>query len=134
MFRCLTICETSGCGDSIRARAYSNPCLGSTRTTPNSTTIDPISEFFLFSSRRRHTRSDRDWSSDVYSSDLCDLYKYSIVVCLAHSNAKGLSPQLYGILATVVYLCKDHTRKMDFSVEILPDNVFGCREDRKSVV
>src|SRR2546421_4047570 len=27
-------------------------------------------EFFFFSSRRRHTRSDRDWSSDVCSSDL----------------------------------------------------------------
>src|SRR3989440_3570368 len=26
--------------------------------------------FFFFSSRRRHTRSDRDWSSDVCSSDL----------------------------------------------------------------
>ena len=25
---------------------------------------------FFFSSRRRHTRSDRDWSSDVCSSDL----------------------------------------------------------------
>src|SRR5206468_8576198 len=25
---------------------------------------------FVFSSRRRHTRSDRDWSSDVCSSDL----------------------------------------------------------------
>ena len=29
---------------------------------------DPI--LFFFSSRRRHTRSDRDWSSDVCSSDL----------------------------------------------------------------
>src|SRR5256712_6692397 len=27
-------------------------------------------QFFFFSSRRRHTRSDRDWSSDVCSSDL----------------------------------------------------------------
>src|SRR5699024_11833094 len=26
--------------------------------------------YFLFSSRRRHTRSKRDWSSDVCSSDL----------------------------------------------------------------
>src|SRR5216683_3411793 len=26
-------------------------------------------EVFFFSSRRRHTRSDRDWSSDVCSSD-----------------------------------------------------------------
>src|SRR3989440_11081145 len=30
--------------------------------------IDGLS--FFFSSRRRHTRSDRDWSSDVCSSDL----------------------------------------------------------------
>src|SRR2546421_1887201 len=29
--------------------------------------------FFFFSSRRRHTRSDRDWSSDVCSSDLLGL-------------------------------------------------------------
>src|SRR5206468_9776608 len=29
---------------------------------------------FFFSSRRRHTRSDRDWSSDVCSSDLIALY------------------------------------------------------------
>src|SRR3989440_6114397 len=28
------------------------------------------SVFFFFSSRRRHTRSDRDWSSDECSSDL----------------------------------------------------------------
>src|SRR5206468_8167473 len=28
---------------------------------------------FFFSSRRRHTRSDRDWSSDVCSSDLYTL-------------------------------------------------------------
>src|SRR2546421_6444597 len=31
---------------------------------------DEAGRFFFFSSRRRHTRSDRDWSSDVCSSDL----------------------------------------------------------------
>src|SRR5699024_11985325 len=30
--------------------------------------------FFFFSSRRRHTRSKRDWSSDVCSSDLAQMY------------------------------------------------------------
>src|SRR5687768_12562939 len=30
--------------------------------------------FFFFSSRRRHTRCSRDWSSDVCSSDLVSLY------------------------------------------------------------
>src|SRR5699024_11872044 len=29
-----------------------------------------LSCYFFFSSRRRHTRSKRDWSSDVCSSDL----------------------------------------------------------------
>src|SRR2546427_11601614 len=31
------------------------------------------SSFFFFSSRRRHTRFDCDWSSDVCSSDLEDI-------------------------------------------------------------
>src|SRR5206468_8392566 len=35
---------------------------------------------FLFSSRRRHTRSDRDWSSDVCSSDLAAAEDYSRVL------------------------------------------------------
>src|SRR2546421_11693751 len=35
-----------------------------------------VSYFFFFSSRRRHTRSDRDWSSDVCSSDL--LFRWPI--------------------------------------------------------
>src|SRR5207302_7244355 len=30
----------------------------------------PVALFFFFSSRRRHTRFSRDWSSDVCSSDL----------------------------------------------------------------
>src|SRR5699024_4796017 len=36
----------------------------------NLTTNIFITMFFFFSSRRRHTRSKRDWSSDVCSSDL----------------------------------------------------------------
>src|SRR5256886_5785010 len=31
---------------------------------------------FFFSSRRRHTRFDCDWSSDVCSSDLIDRWEY----------------------------------------------------------
>src|SRR5207249_7704553 len=32
--------------------------------------------FFFFSSRRRHTRSKRDWSSDVCSSDLEKIWDF----------------------------------------------------------
>src|SRR5699024_1394131 len=39
--------------------------------------------FFFFSSRRRHTISKRDWSSDVCSSDLF----YSGAVCREESTA-----------------------------------------------
>src|SRR2546430_12645472 len=33
-----------------------------------------VSSFFFFSSRRRHTRFDCDWSSDVCSSDLLERF------------------------------------------------------------
>src|SRR5216683_8327132 len=38
--------------------------------------------FFFFSSRRRHTRSDRDWSSDVCSSDLEQRLKLGVPFAL----------------------------------------------------
>src|SRR5690349_23111185 len=36
--------------------------------------------FFFFSSRRRHTRSLRDWSSDVCSSDLPGLVAFAVAL------------------------------------------------------
>src|SRR6266496_4115112 len=44
--------------------------------------------FFFFSSRRRHTRSLRDWSSDVCSSDLGPLKQ--VLSLLPGVNAKAL--------------------------------------------
>src|SRR2546422_8483256 len=42
----------------------------------NGYTIEMIfSDIFFFSSRRRHTRCSRDWSSDVCSSDLTPAYR-----------------------------------------------------------
>src|SRR5699024_11434833 len=38
------------------------------------TVVSPHLCLFFFSSRRRHTRSKRDWSSDVCSSDLGLVY------------------------------------------------------------
>src|SRR5256885_3213342 len=40
--------------------------------------IVAIRRFFFFSSRRRHTRLQGDWSSDVCSSDLCGLNERSM--------------------------------------------------------
>src|SRR5690606_39635407 len=41
---------------------------------------------FFFSSRRRHTRFSRDWSSDVCSSDLCDPHRIPMVLRLANKR------------------------------------------------
>src|SRR5437868_10961647 len=61
--------------------------------------------FFFFSSRRRHTRSKRDWSSDVCSSDLLRKADHTFAEfrgaggdrdgeCTAyHRNARGRSEE-----------------------------------------
>src|SRR2546430_6035484 len=47
--------------------------------------------FFFFSSRRRHTRFDCDWSSDVCSSDLCRLFFRAIC---ARVSARCRAPRM----------------------------------------
>src|SRR5690606_40232230 len=42
--------------------------------------------FFFFSSRRRHTRFSRDWSSDVCSSDLGENLLYLVIVLASLLN------------------------------------------------
>src|SRR5436305_14274206 len=46
---------------------------------------------FFFSSRRRHTRCGRDWSSDVCSSDLTISGPPTAAISHSHSTAKILT-------------------------------------------
>src|SRR2546422_10180904 len=50
--------------------------------------------FFFFSSRRRHTRCSRDWSSDVCSSDLSS--EFIKLSCSRRQRARA-PPQLQGV-------------------------------------
>src|SRR5690625_7702937 len=59
---------------------------------------------FFFSSRRRHTRWPRDWSSDVCSSDLIEPDHLSMAV-VDHETPFGLSPFRIVLMATVAGLC-----------------------------
>src|SRR3712207_1673415 len=54
--------------------------------------------YFFFSSRRRHTRYWRDWSSDVCSSDLFQYYagvNFSYVRSNVKENGEGYQPYPY---------------------------------------
>src|SRR2546430_7609690 len=44
--------------------------------------------FFFFSSRRRHTRFDCDWSSDVCSSDLATMASFTALLAARHALLK----------------------------------------------
>src|SRR5436309_12283945 len=74
-----------------------------------------MTEFFFFSSRRRHTRFSRDWSSDVCSSDL-QVLANSLLYFLAGSV--GSAQQYYFIQSSnhqnkwLNYLSKEDHRKI----------------------
>src|SRR3712207_7946295 len=83
---------------------------------------------FFFSSRRRHTRYWRDWSSDVCSSDLdkrlsqwvlCLLYYAGcgyFRVCSSHLNRKGYLEQCARLRCSlrdlVVTACRSEERRV----------------------
>src|SRR2546427_3395528 len=83
--------------------------------------------FFFFSSRRRHTRFDCDWSSDVCSSDLNPDLKW-------RQSAKAieeLTQKQAAILASAARLVKPGGRLVYATCSVLPQE---NEADRKSVV
>src|SRR5690349_2407142 len=80
--------------------------------------------FFFFSSRRRHTRSLRDWSSDVCSSDLPPfslLQLFSLVVRQAERRADVVVPTLADLLADLLRLGSVRRRRRARVPRLLPD-------------
>src|SRR2546430_10230732 len=72
------------------ATSAARPRSGGVRIKPAGQGYEqPIAEevvdaFFFFSSRRRHTRFDCDWSSDVCSSDLGGVWQRSTPMSMSH--------------------------------------------------
>src|SRR5690606_40246691 len=50
--------------------------------------------FFFFSSRRRHTRFSRDWSSDVCSSDLACILGGDLVPVIEEAGELRVGPDV----------------------------------------
>src|SRR5699024_7665799 len=81
--------------------------------------------FFFFSSRRRHTRSKRDWSSDVCSSDLIKVSRFlkSIdqkVIDYANSIEFPLIeiPEAWNLGDITHHISDDESEKMNYSLNI----------------
>src|SRR5699024_11666317 len=66
--------------------------------------------FFFFSSRRRHTRSKRDWSSDVCSSDLINRREFRNENCnQGHRISPKRHTEAWHKYATVCRTCGHYT-------------------------
>src|SRR5690625_7343876 len=74
--------------------------------------------YFFFSSRRRHTRWPRDWSSDVCSSDL-----YALIVNRTELAYEGRSPYW------------EHGKKpyVVASYSPMPNEFYGMRSEERRV-
>src|SRR5207248_6389265 len=61
--------------------------------------------FFFFSSRRRHTRSYGDWSSDVCSSDLLEIPNSPLgqMSTFGSSRSYAMASELYAATMSVFY-------------------------------
>src|SRR5256886_7645972 len=87
-----------------------------------------ICKFFFFSSRRRHTRFDCDWSSDVCSSDLKEILE--MTQRMAEIIARHTGQPLEQVLKDID---RDHFMAPEEAVAYgLVDEVI--QPDRKSVV
>src|SRR2546429_1972603 len=93
---------------------------------------------FFFSSRRRHTRCSRDWSSDVCSSDLSktgsqrDGLRARIVLRRAEGAREADVAGALGVSLTTV---STWSRRFELQgLEGLKDRPGRGRKDRKSVV
>src|SRR5699024_12046835 len=87
-----------------------------------------ISSFFFFSSRRRHTRSKRDWSSDVCSSDLftndidyiiccTNFFNFFFLYMHRHSNHQALAS--YKINISISSRSEEHTSELQSRFDLV---------------
>src|SRR5699024_11736084 len=80
--------------------------------------------FFFFSSRRRHTRSKRDWSSDVCSSDLG--HCFADRSGLEAVTMRAVAAELDGVAAALYR----HVRGRDELIDLIRDEVLAERRER----
>src|SRR5256884_2494402 len=92
----------------------------------NGDEADSVVLYFFFSSRRRHTRCSRDWSSDVCSSDL--------LVRLQEADPEEASPGAPARHAAWLDWLNRSPKHLNVFLETLETERRLHKRDRKSVV
>src|SRR5699024_1061611 len=92
-----------------------------------------MSLFFFFTSRRRHTRSKRDWSSDVCSSDLDDtnladfsanVRRYKAIKVSEDGGVDTIQAEMpINSLETFLNTLKENIYSFGMGVDINPDKL-----------
>src|SRR5256885_10000102 len=96
--------------------------------------LDIQVHLFFFSSRRRHTRLQGDWSSDVCSSDLSHAINVSLYAKLDYDPVKSFTPVAMlgsGPLVLVVPASSPYKTLADV---LAASKAKAAAGDRKSVV
>src|SRR5699024_11599399 len=95
---------------------------------------------FFFSSRRRHTRSKRDWSSDVCSSDLKNnktIYPILFIISAAHllnDSLQAVIPAMFPILEKSLNLSFTQLGFIAFTLNMIASvmqPIIGTYTDKK---
>src|SRR5690606_40007236 len=94
---------------------------------------------FFFSSRRRHTRFSRDWSSDVCSSDLKDVDQQAVSAWLAQAigpctpwQRKGQTFKCHSGAVPVTWLPQAVGKWHSLYLESAEIGRASCREEGRS--
>src|SRR5256884_4709858 len=91
--------------------------------------IDLETLLFFFSSRRRHTRCSRDWSSDVCSSDLLGPF-LSLVIVVPLMGGLGYAVQR-GLLARTLDRGVLPPLLVTFGLSVIIQNLLLRSEERR---
>src|SRR5207248_4181203 len=85
---------------------------------------------FFFSSRRRHTRSYGDWSSDVCSSDLTLEETYEVLEAIDNRDWQELTGELGDLLLQVLFYAEMAKEQGSFSIDDVLDRLSTKLVDR----
>src|SRR2546429_1709633 len=116
------------CWRATQLRPAGSSCAsGSVSFRQRDSVVVYVTRVFFFSSRRRHTRCSRDWSSDVCSSDLAQ----GFTVIEEYATGGGKSVDLYAVRGEQLLAVEVETGRSDIMANVT--KCAGLRSEERRV-